>query len=384
MVRILLLLVSFSLMADDPFLRLDLSVEGEAPFYPKQTLHFVYKISYRGHVQLTKEELPLLDAEGFEKVGTVSVTEEKREDYSIQVVSQEVKAGFPGSYTFPASTIEGFLGEDKNHAVKSTIPSYTVIIEPFPKKDQPLSFNGAMGRFTIETDLLTPSTVSINDNIQLKVTLQGQGDLSTVQLPIFLCQPGYSGFFSFSDLPPQTKVEGDKKSFIVEMRPLTAVITEIPALEFSSFDSESRTYYTAAAPPIPLKVKEDFFLPAPLPKENIRWDEVLTLAAPASFPKVQFSPPWFSISSWWWLLTPLIALFGQWVYQQSREGKTPPKRDWLKEVQGVEEGSDAFYQLVYLALQEAGDHDFAKKIQEGRYGKGELPSPSNCIERIRK
>lgn len=384
MVKIFLLLVSFSLMADEPFLRLDLSVDGENPFYPKQKLHFVYKISYRGEVQLTKETLPLLEAEGFKKVGTVSVTEEKKEDYSIQVISQEVKAGFAGSYHFPASTIEGFLNGDKNRIIKSTIPPYTVVIEPFPKKNQPLSFSGAMGRFMIETALLTPSTVSINDNIRLKITLQGEGDFSTVQLPIFICQPGYSGFFTFSDLPPQIKQEEDKKIFIVEMRPLTAVITEIPALEFSSFDPEARTYYTVTAPPIPLQVKEDFFLSEPLPKENIRWDEVLTVAAPASFSTVQFSIPWFHMNPWWLLLTPFIVLFASWIHQQYQEGVSSPSREWLKEIQNAQQGSDSFYYLVQLALQERGDQEFTEKIQEGRYGKGELPSPSSCIERIKK
>jgi hypothetical protein len=237
-------------------------IEGSQTLYPGQRSRVGYRYIYNQNFSLTKEEVPLLDAKGFRKIGDKTVKESTRDDLTTLEIYQIIEAIKPGTYTFSPSVIQGKVytvdALGKKHYSKTeytaNAPSVTIQVDPFPERSKPSTFNGAIGDYKMELTLLTPSEVTVGDKMQLQITISGTGEIENIPMPDICCQPGFSGFFKQSDLPPTEKVEGSQKTFIVEMRPLSSSIKEIPSLAFSFFNPSTVTYETVKTKPIPLKV----------------------------------------------------------------------------------------------------------------------------------
>lgn len=241
-------------------LRLDASVEGATPLYPGQRVNFVYRFYYTGDIELTEESLPLLEAKGFQKIGDKRVKDSVEGGFSVQEITQEVQAIDAGTFTFPASAIEGYAYQDdilgkRNYQqpkLRAEAPPITVSVLPFPATGKPESFNGAIGEYTIRTSLLTPPTVTVDDKMQLAIDISGDGVFSTIPLPELKSLS--NGLFRLSDLPPVGEVQGNVKRFTVEIYPLSTAIREIPSIEFSFYDPLIDKYSTVRSNPISIKV----------------------------------------------------------------------------------------------------------------------------------
>ena len=245
------------------FLKLELDITGTPQLYPKQRFQVIYKFNYNGNIELSEEQLPLLDPSGFVKVGSKINQEYQEQDHSVQQISQTLEAVKPGEYSFGASVIRGrayktdFLGNRvfQPPALESSVPPKILKVVPFPAEKKPPSFNEAIGPFNIfKVSLASPTKVHVGDKILLKIEIAGEGQVSTVPLPELCCQPGFSGVFQQSDLPPSEQMIGNSKQFVVEMRPLTALVKEIPSIEFSFFVPETGKYGILKSDPIPIEV----------------------------------------------------------------------------------------------------------------------------------
>src|SRR5262249_40157844 len=120
---------------------------------------------------------------------------------------------------------------------------------------KPLSFNGAVGQFNFSAKLLSSPKVKVGDTMKLLLEVSGQGQLENVLPPDLCCQAGFSGLFKTSDLPPQTEMKENTKSFIVEIAPLFPTIDSIPPIAFSYFDPSFNQYQTIITPGIPIQVQ---------------------------------------------------------------------------------------------------------------------------------
>ena len=231
--------------------KLEAFIEGKQPIYPGQRVRLVYRYIYNDSIELTKEVLPLKDAAGLQKVGALKVKDYEEKGYSVREVTQEVEAIKPGKYDFPPSYVEGYVYRIDTFGsrsylkpmITSEIPSPSLIVKDFPAEGKPASFNGAIGPFDQFT--VTPKSnqkVVLGDNLGIVVKIGGKGRLDNVPLPELCCQPGFSGRFQLSDLPPTSTVDDDVKTFNVDMRPLSDTIKEFPEVEFSYFDPDKQTY----------------------------------------------------------------------------------------------------------------------------------------------
>lgn len=254
-----------SVTSDKPFLRLEAMVEGKDILYPGQRTTLVYRYYFRGDISLTVEKLPLLDAEGFIKIGEKEFNNSVQGTVSMSEISQQVEAVKPGIYAFGPSLAEGNAykeddaGTQGNASDKlsSEAPPVTLTVLPFPEKGKPASFNGAVGIFTFKTLLLSPVEMAIGDEISLLLEISGKGNLKNITAPDLCCQPGFSGFFRLSDLPPSEVIEGDAKKIMVKFRPLSVQIKAIPGIEFSYFDPETVAYSAIHSQPISITVKQN-------------------------------------------------------------------------------------------------------------------------------
>ncbi|MEI8366581.1 MAG: hypothetical protein WCF65_09225 [Parachlamydiaceae bacterium] len=244
-------------------LRLEAGINGPTTIYPGQRTQFQYHYYFEGNIGLTVEKLPLLDAEGFIKIGEKEIKDSSEGSTSISSISQEVEAVKPGTYSFGPSAIEGYAYKNDaggnpvytSSKLTSEVPAVTVTVLPFPEKDKPASFNGAVGKFTFQTDLVSSSDVDVGDDLSLAMLISGKGNIKGVPIPDLCCQPGFSGFFKQSDLPPVEEVSEGTKKAVVKLRVLTDQVEAIPSAEFSSFDPDLSQYVVLHSNSIPIKVK---------------------------------------------------------------------------------------------------------------------------------
>ena len=201
----------------------------------------------------------------------------------------------PGSYKFDRANIQGYVYRNDPFGghiylqpmLSAETPPMTITVLPFPEKGKPASFNGAIGPFSnFSAALLSSSSISVGDKIVLKIEISGQGQAANAPLPDLCCQPGFSGVFQLSDLPPVEKVSGNKKTFTVEMRPLIADIKSLPPIEFSYFIPASKTYGVLHSQAIPIAVKS---LSIP-PKEAPEGKKSNTPPPAADWKKVSLEP----------------------------------------------------------------------------------------------
>lgn len=248
---------------ETPLLKLEAKVMGPVVLYPGQETKFVYKFYYRGHIDLSKEELPLLEGVGLKKVGDKLTSDYVENGINVSEFGQVFIADKPGTFEFGPSYIEGLsyevnASQEKIYAstpLHSETTPIKIEVKPFPQEGKPASFNGSIGSYAFSAKL--GGGVNVTSQEKLTLLLEMQGDpkfLQTVQAPDLCCQPGFSGNFKPSDLPPISTVSGNTKRFLVDLKPLSPGLKEIPPIEFSSYDPTTNKYLTVKSAPIPIQV----------------------------------------------------------------------------------------------------------------------------------
>lgn len=260
--------------AKAPSLKLEAYLIGANKLYPGQHVKVAYKYAFSGDIALDKETLPLLEATGFVKIGEKEIVDGSEGDVSTRIISQEIEAVKPGTYTFGPSFVEGIaytVGAGGQKAVlpgklTSEAPAVTISVLPFPVQDKPSSFNGAVGTFSFSSKLLSPKEMNVGEEISLELTVQGKGNLKNVILPDLCCQPGFSGFFRMGDLPPEESITGDAKTSVVKLRSMSDQIKAIPSIAFAFFNPTTERYQVVNTDPIPISIKPE--TPPPLSGET--------------------------------------------------------------------------------------------------------------------
>ncbi len=359
-------------------LMLENIVDKTASLYPGQRLTVGYRFIFNYSVDLTREELPLLEGAGFRKIGGKESASDLKGAINKVEVTQVLEAVEAGVFPFGPGRIAGksykpdrFGGKiyAKSELTAATEP-VTITVEPFPERDKPPSFNGAIGEaLTFETRLLSSNVLAVGDKLEMLITIKGIGELATLPMPEVCCQPGYSGFFKLGDLPPEEDTFGASKTFKVEMRPLTEKIKAIPSLEFSYFNPVNEKYTALKSRPIPLTVVPLQAPPAspgqlPAAAMPLRAPEN---DAPAALQLIEIEGN-FTLTeedltdklfgTWWVLLMVPLGVAALWLQfrlrqhlEQSKKVERPKESEELfRDALRQEAGSSLFFQLMNQAF----------------------------------
>jgi len=374
----------------EPSLRLTAGIEGATSIYPGQRTKFVYHYYYTGTIELATEKLPLLDAQGLIKIGEKEFHDYAEGGVSVSEISQEVEGIKPGKFSFGPSLIEGYSYEvdasgkhvPTSPKISSEVPEVVLTVLPFPTQGKPASFNGTIGKkFQFSVDLIGDKTIVEGDMFSLGINITGEPgtNIKQVPLPEVCCQPGFSGFFRLSDLPPTEEIKDNTKKAIVQLSPLTAKIEEIPSLEFAYFNPETTSYTVLSSQPIPIKViprkkaSVENPVPAPTKEQSVQPKSNVT---PTRTPSMQ-SPQPIEIEgiyqlhprdlhdqlfgSWWALLIfPLgIALFifqytlHQSILLQRSRGVVETSATLFQKALESSDGSAQYFRLISQALKQS-------------------------------
>ena len=144
----------------------------------------------------------------------------------------------------------------RNESRRVTLSSEAQSIEVLPlPENPPAGFSGAVGNYSF-TMSAAPTAVAAGDPVTVKMQIAGRGGLDAVTLP------DASAWGDFKTYPPTAKVQTTDqlglqgaKNFELIVVPQNTDVRELPAVAFSFFDPDAKTYRTITQPAIPLKVR---------------------------------------------------------------------------------------------------------------------------------
>lgn len=244
--------------------RLEASIAGRTPIYPGQQIDLLYRIFFSENLDLTHKDLPMLEGvDGLKKVGEQKLTGYRTGNYTVQEIKQTFEASKAGHYHFPLGSLEGVIYEEdffgnKTYQfprLRAEAESDVLEVREFPSRDQPVSFNGALGDYQMKVKMLSSKELYVGDKIELQLILIGKGEANTLRAPDLAKQDAFTKDFRLSDLPPKMETIGSNRVFTVEIRPLNEHITEVPAIEYSYFNPKIHQYQTILSTAFPINVK---------------------------------------------------------------------------------------------------------------------------------
>ncbi len=152
------------------------------------------------------------------------------------------------------SFFEDRMGVVQSRPISAGVTSQAVEIKPLPTDGQPLYFNGAVGRYTMDVSA-RPTEVHVGDPITLTITMRGEGRLDALSAPPLARLDALTDGFRVPDEPLAGDVQGNVKRFTQSIRARSPDVAAIPALPFAYFDPNTEKYVTVSSEPIPIRVE---------------------------------------------------------------------------------------------------------------------------------
>ena len=164
----------------------------------------------------------------------------------------------------------GFFARRENRVLKP--PAVELTVKPFPEQGKPASFQGSVGNFRL-TATLDKQSVKQNEPVTMKIVLEGEGNIETLNKPAIPDLPKFKTYDAntSSDLYKSGLVIGGRKTFEIVFIPLESGTLTIPSLEFSFFNPASAQYRRLQTSEFSLDVKpsdKKFQLPAALSRQE--------------------------------------------------------------------------------------------------------------------
>ena len=148
-----------------------------------------------------------------------------------------------------------FFGRNVAKSVASA--PVTIEVLPFPEAGRPADFTGAVGQYSISAKA-DRNSAKTNETITLKLTISGTGNIK------ILDQPRVSFPEAFEVYDPKISENIDRgndrisgsKTFEFLLIPRRAGQFTIPAVRFSYFDPQTKSYRTVSTQPVALTIEQ--------------------------------------------------------------------------------------------------------------------------------
>ena len=151
------------------------------------------------------------------------------------------------------NSFDGIFTRYQQVPVTLEAKAQTITVKPLPTANKPASFNGAVGRYTMQAKA-SPLEVTVGDPVTLNIQISGQGAIDSLNLPKL-------DWPSFKSYEPSVTTNKNNplgllgtRAFEQVVIPESDKITEVPRIEFSFFDPVTAQYRVLAKGPLPLKV----------------------------------------------------------------------------------------------------------------------------------
>ncbi len=147
---------------------------------------------------------------------------------------------------------------NSTQTINYTATSNTVKLHviPLPAISVPKSFNGAVGDYSMSSQVNTTNTAT-NEPLTLKINLNGKGNIQLLNMPEIELPTGFDKY------EPKTSEQIDRsgtisgtKTFEYLVIPRVAGPKRISPIQFSYFNPERRSYVTLSTPPYSINVQQ--------------------------------------------------------------------------------------------------------------------------------
>lgn len=156
-------------------------------------------------------------------------------------------------YSDPA--FQSLLQSTVPQAVVASSDTMTFDVLPLPSESRPVTFGGAVGNFTIRSEL-SGDRISVGEPVKLRMHVVGAGNFDRVSSDMLGSTEGWKVYRPTASFAPAeaTGYRGEKifEQPVVATRPGSA---QLPRLAFSFFNPDTRHYETTYAAPLEVDVK---------------------------------------------------------------------------------------------------------------------------------
>jgi BatD DUF11 like domain len=161
---------------------------------------------------------------------------------------------FGDASPFDDSVVDDFFDQVTEKPLALHSDGALLRIQPLPVQGRSPDFSGAVGKFDVSAEASVTRAV-IGDPITLKMKITGQGNFDRV------ATNGLASSATWKSYKPNARFEpadrngfAGTKAFEQAIVPNRAGPSEIPALSFSYFDPDTRSYVTKSTSPIPIEI----------------------------------------------------------------------------------------------------------------------------------
>jgi hypothetical protein len=189
----------------------------------------------------------------------------KDQSYFVYTLEKRFRAAKTGSFQLAPVVAQGEIvkvradgkvGIEKFQALSNAAD---VEVLDVPRENRPPAFTGGIGRFSISAALVNPKeTVWVGEPLTLKLTVAGEGRFETIGPPSLKEQKAVTDRFRVAEESAVGDIDAERRSktFTYSIRPNSATVTEVPAVQLAYFDPEKEGYVTVESNPIPIHVEE--------------------------------------------------------------------------------------------------------------------------------
>ncbi len=153
------------------------------------------------------------------------------------------------------SIFDDFFGSYTNVTKMLTAPGVTIHVSPLPA-GKPAGFSGGVGHFTL-TPSISQTEVQANEAVTIKLDISGSGNMKLLKAPAIDWPEGFEPYDPkvTNNFKTTTSGVSGTKSIEYLAIPRSAGEYTIPAVNFSYFDIDSKTYKTLSTPEYTIRVK---------------------------------------------------------------------------------------------------------------------------------
>ena len=132
-------------------------------------------------------------------------------------------------------------------------PSITIQVDPLPQR--PTNFSGGVGSFDISASI-DKTEVKANEAVNLRVVVSGVGNMKLLKQPVVQMPKDFDSYDAKVTDKTKLTVNGLEGSIVYDFLavPRHQGTFEIPAIEYTYFDTKTNSYKTVRTEPFTLKV----------------------------------------------------------------------------------------------------------------------------------
>ncbi|WP_167014232.1 BatD family protein [Chitinophaga sp. Cy-1792] len=184
-------------------------------------------------------------------------------------------------------------------------------VKPLPADGRPASFNGAVGKFTMQA-ATDKTQLSTDDALTLKVTISGQGNVNLLNTPKIDIPSGFEKYDPkvTDNIEKNSNPLTGSRTFEFVLMPTEAGQHIIPPVEFSYFDPAANEYKTVKSAPFTINISQGKKAKADKQDYGLNRNELVGIQTEI-LPWIK-QHTWFITSIWFYilLLIPVLIFLG--------------------------------------------------------------------------